>query len=63
MACRMRICGGMTLGGMNMGMGVMDDGGYEGYWSCLWVIHLHGSVLNADCLLFHFSLEVSWSIL
>ena len=53
----------MTLGGMNMGMGVMDDGGYEGYWSCLWVIHLHGSVLNADCLLFHFSLEVSWSIL
>ena len=54
--CKMRTCGGMTIGGMSMEMGVMDDNGYEGYWSCSWVIHLHGSVLNTNCILFHLCL-------
>ena len=37
--CRMRTCGGMKTGGMDMEMGVMDENGYEGYWSCM-----HGSM-------------------
>ena len=37
--CRIRIHGGMKTEGMDMEMGVMDESGHEGYWSCM-----HGSM-------------------
>ena len=37
--CKMRTRGGMKTGGMDMEMCVMDESGYERYWSCM-----HGSM-------------------